>query len=830
MGREEDKLMKKKFKEEASLNPDKYYPTNFLKENGFQRQKCKKSGIYFWSITKRDVCGDPSVCGGFSFFGSSPAKKSLSYVETYKEFSKHMNKRGYEPIDRYSVVARWRDDTDFVQASIYDFQPFVVSGEVEPPSKKLVVPQFCLRFNDIDNVGITMSHFTGFVMIGQHTFLEEHEWEPEKYFKDLFEFFTEVMLIPKEELIIHEDSWAGGGNLGPCLEIFCRGLELANQVYMMYEIKDMKKIPLKVKVLDMGMGHERVSWFSQGKLTAYDATFPDVMQKLRKITKIKIDEDFFSKYINVGAMLNFDEIEDEEKTWKEVADKVSLSVIELKSKLAEIKALYSVAEHSRSLLVAISDGALPSNVKGGHNLRVILRRALEFIDENNWDINLEDVCEWHANYLKAYFPELLENLDHVKNIIRIEKEKFYSNKEKNKKIIEKLSDFSVNNLLKLYDSHGITPKEIEVILNRKLDVPSNFYAMLGELHEKEDNKTQTTKEKVGTKANKTNVLYFDHYDYVLFKADVLEIIKKEDKYFVALNQSAFYPTSGGQLHDTGSINGCRVLDVLKEGSVTLHVLDEVNFKVGEKVKCEIDFDRRLQLTQHHTATHIMTGSCRKILGEHIWQAGASKTLEKGRLDITHFEQLELEDIKKIEDLCNKVISMNLPVTSTILKRNVAEKLYGPRIYQGGAVPGKELRIVSVEDFDIEACGGTHVPVTGDVEFLKIMKTSKIQDGVVRIEFVAGEKAKKILKEEKDVLSELETLLLCEKEQIPGRTLELFSMWKKARKNKLEKLEFKSQEKTKENILKVSAENLKTQPEHVLKTVKKFLKDIETKLK
>ena len=230
-----DKQVKKKFKIVASENPDKYYATKVLRKEGYLRKQCK-CGTFFWTtVNNRLVCGDPKCSGGFNFFEDNPASKPLDYIEVWKEFSKHMTNRGYTPINRYSVVARWRDDTDFVQASIYDFQPYVVNGEIEPPANPLVVPQFCLRFNDVDNVGVTMSHNTGFVMIGQHAFMDSSNWNQDKYFQDLLDWFIVILGIPKEELILHEDAWAGGGNFGPCMEIFSRGVELGNQVYMLYE-------------------------------------------------------------------------------------------------------------------------------------------------------------------------------------------------------------------------------------------------------------------------------------------------------------------------------------------------------------------------------------------------------------------------------------------------------------------------------------------------------------------------------------------------------------------------------------------------------------------
>ena len=817
-----DKEIKKKFKKEASKNPDEYYATRFLKNKGYERKKCS-CGTYYWSKNNQEVCGDPSCSGGFRFLQDNPCNKKLSYKEVWHEFEKHMNSYGFKSIKRYSSVARWRDDTDFVQASIYNFQPYVVTGEVKPPANPLIVPQFCLRFNDIDNVGITMSHFTGFVMIGQHAFMSPEDWNQEEYFKSLYEFFTKTLGIAEKELIMHEDAWAGGGNYGPCMEIFSKGMELANQVYMLYQKDEEGERELEIKVLDMGLGHERVAWFSQGTSTSYDAVFPNVMQKLYKKTNLHPDSEFLKKYTPLGAYLNLDEVEDIEQTWKDVSKKLNISLEELKNKIEPLSALYSVAEHTRTLLFAISDGALPSNVKGGYNLRVILRRALGFIKKYDWDLDLGEIAELHAEQLKSLFPELQENLEHVKKILSVEKQKYSENQKRNKKIIEKLQNINEDKLIELYDSHGITPEDLK---HKKIKTPENFYTLVSERHEQKKESVEKKKH-YHFKTKSQTVMYYQHYDLVEFKAEVKETLKEGSDYLVVLDKTAFYPTSGGQEHDTGSIDGYEVTDVFKQGSLIIH---RVKGKPEGSVKCSIDFDRRLQLTQHHTATHILTGSTNKILGSHVWQAGAAKTLEKGRLDITHYQHISEKQLMEIETKANEIINKNLPVNLSFMSRDKAEARYGIRIYQGGAVPGDELRIVNIEGFDVEACGGTHVNVTGDVEHIKILRTSKLQDGIVRIEFVAGMAAKKLIRQNHELLVKSAELLNCEIKQLPSRAEELFKQWKKARKNKLDKLELKSEEEYRGDVLKKTSEVLKTQPEHVLKTIKRFLDDINGKEK
>src|SRR3989338_3520969 len=293
-----DKEIKREFKAKASLQPERFYPISVLKEEGFGRKKCTVCGTFFWSVEEsRTVCDDPSHSGGFRFFDNPPAKKEMDYVGVWKEFAKHFKKRGYIPIERYPVAARWRQDTEFVQASIYDFQPYVVSGEVEPPANPLTVPQLCLRFNDIDNVGITGAHYSCFVMIGQHAFEPPEKYNQKKYFEDIHSWLKDGLGLPNGEITYHEDAWAGGVNFGPCIEFFSRGLELGNQVYMMYEQTPAGSKELNLKVLDMGMGQERNAWFTKGVSTSYETTFPSVAKKLYKIAGIKVDKEIVRKFL-----------------------------------------------------------------------------------------------------------------------------------------------------------------------------------------------------------------------------------------------------------------------------------------------------------------------------------------------------------------------------------------------------------------------------------------------------------------------------------------------------------------------------------------------------
>ncbi len=738
--------LKKEFKRKAQEEPEKYYPTEVLRENGFARKKCKSCGGYFWTPTEREVCGEPACSGGYTFIGNTPAKTKMDYIETWRRFAELFKKLGYTPIPRYPVVARWRDDTDFVQASIYDFQPYCVSGEIDPPANPLVVPQFCLRFNDIDNVGITGRHYTGFVMIGQHAFMPPKEYKPNDYLRHIYTWLVEGMKLPKEEIQFHEDAWAGGGNLGPSMEFFSRGLELGNQVYMQYEVKDSGIKELGIKVLDMGMGQERPAWFTNATATSYEATFPTVAKKLYSATGINPDEELLKRFLPYSGMLDVEE-KGVEKAWAEIAGGMGVDVEELKEKILPLAGIYSIGDHSRSLLFALVDGGLPSNVGGGYNLRVLARRSFDILAKFGWGVSLADVCGWHAVYLRPQYAELIAGMDEVRTILEVEEKKYKETKEKSKRISASLKgkEVGLDELVELYDSQGVSP-EMLVEEGLAIKVPEDFYIRVAERHERVEQRAQTKKFKEfdlsGIPA--TKILYYKDYSILEFEAKVLRVF--EGKY-VVLDETAFYPTSGGQLHDIGKMNDGQVLDVFKQGNVVIHRLDKAEFKEGGKVSCSIERERRRQLAQHHTGTHIMNGVARELLGEHIWQAGAEKTPAKARLDITHYQPLTGEELVAIEKRANEVIGANMRVESYIHRRDKAEEKFGFRLYQGGAVPGKEIRVVKIGDLDVEACGGTHLNYTGEAVFIKTLGSTKIQDGVVRIEYTAGDAARRYVEEE-----------------------------------------------------------------------------------
>ncbi len=741
-------LTKDWLRKEFRKNWQKYYQVEMFRSRGYERRICRSCGRPFWTCDpEREICAD-SPCVEYGFINQPITKGRWDYIKTWKLFERFFERRGHASIQRYPVVDRWRPDLYFTIASIQDFQR-IDNGVMSfvYPANPLIVPQVCLRFPDIQNVGITGKHLTSFVMSGQHAF--GYPKEKGSYFKDRclelnFDFLHGKMGIPAEELVYQEDIWAmpDFSAFGPCMETFSKGLELVNSVFMQFQKSDGNFRDLDMKVIDVGWGHERLVWFSNGTPASYDSLFGPVTDRLKKKAGIAVDQEVFDRYSRVAGSLDLGEVRDITKAKKKVADYVGIPEDELRETIEPLQAVYAIADHSRTLLFAITDGGIPSNVGGGYNLRVVLRRALSFIDEYDLDFDLVEIAKWHADYLKPMFPELQTELENMEKIINAERNKF---RETRKKIgatitalIRKRVEFDDRLLTRLYESQGITPEDIKKF-KPDIEVPPDFYEKLTESHSSLSEEGEGGKAIADVSATE-KLCYLDEFE---FDATVLKILDNN----IILDRTAFYPTSGGQEHDTGTLDGIKVLDVFKQGEVILHkVADISKFKVGQNVHGIVDKKRRRQLAQNHSAVHLVNGAARAVLGNHVWQAGSEVREDKARLDITHYSSITKEQLKMIEDLVNKKIKEGLPIEKQVVERGRAEQEYGFRVYQGGAIPQKKLRIIRMGDFDIEACGGTHCNNTREIGRVKILRTTKIQDGVVRLEFVAGDRARGVEEE------------------------------------------------------------------------------------
>ncbi|WP_371504615.1 alanine--tRNA ligase [Nitrosopumilus adriaticus] len=741
---------KKEILKEFSAEPDRYYNVKLFSEQGFVRKSCTKCGRFFWTLDSgRDLCPDDGA-DTYSFIGNPPTTKRFDYTQAWRQVEEFFVKNNHKSVSRYPVVCRWRDDLFFTIASVVDFQRVMGSKVVfEFPANPLVVPQTCLRFKDLENVGVTGRHFSSFCMIGQHSIPEgDGYWKDECVDLD-YRLLTDQFGIKKEEVVFVEDVWAGGGSFGPSLEYFVNGLELGNAVFTEFQGELGQHTTLDQRVIDMGAGLERFAWITMGTPTAYDCCFGPINQKLFNTIGIDSDSEILRKYFTEIAKV-LDDFEDLNDVRRHAIKKAGLTDDQLNKMITPLEGIYLIADHLRTLIFAITDGALPSNVGGGYNLRMMLRRINATISKLNLKLDIDDLIDTHIDYLKDTYPELDEKREDVKKILKIEAGRYEDSKVHMKKKAEKIREKgvpSVDELITLYESDGITPEYLKEV-NAIDEVPSSFYSKLSDLHQSE--KKKAIAELPLDDLAETETLFYKD-DPMEFDAKVIKVFDDH----VVLDRTSFYARGGGQEPDHGTIAGFKVTNVDKHAHVIVHKLQGGVPKEGETVKCIVDQTRRANITKNHTSTHIINASSRGVLGSWIWQHSAFKDDDHARLDITHHSSLTDEQVKQIEDAANKMVKENLTVNIDYFDRGTAEQTYGFRIYQGGVVPVKSVRIVSIEDKDVEACGGTHVKKTGDIELIKITKTKRIQDGVVRLEFVSGPNAFEYVKNQEVVLKQKE---------------------------------------------------------------------------
>ncbi len=767
--------VEKLIKTSIEKQPKKFIPFKQLEQRGFSRRKCNVCGKNFWSTSERDVCGDVSCVGHYSFLDSRITNIKLSQENIWKRFSKMFRGTGHKEIERYPVVARWRDDIFFVEAAIDDFAPYVINGVAEPPANPLIVPQICLRFNDINNVGLTGRHLTSFIMAEQAAFNTKTK---RTYFDSeaivyIYDWLTRGLGIDKNELVFNEDAWVGAGYAGNSLEFFAGGLELGNQVYMRYSVDYNGLKDLKTKTIDMGAGLNRWAWISQGTPTVYEAVFPKVIDFIKNKVSIDYPEARLKKVYKVLGQSDF-EVTDLKSVIKGISKEIGdmAGIIKM---IKDMRAVYAIADHTRTLLVAMHDGALPSNVGGGYNLRNIFRRSLDLINESGWKLDLNDVIEEHKKEFGSWFKELKEY--DASDIIKKEIERYKDFKVRTNKTVSSIikgGSVSEEEMLKLYSSNGITIDDIRheaELSGIDIALPNAFYTKINK-HEFDGPK----KLKLDTsKLAATKKLFYDEN----LHSTEAKIIKKFGDDAVVLDRTIFYPEMGGQKPDHGYIDDAKVVDVQKQEDVIIHSLETAIKKgEGKLVKLRLDVDRRELLRRHHTATHIINQACRRVLGDFVYQNGAEKDVDKAHLDITYYDNLTDAQIKAIEHMANDIVAKNLEMTVSMVDRTEAEKRYGMSIYQGGAVPSAKLRIVQIKDYDVEACGGLHCHRTGDVGVIKIVKTERIQDGVVRLVFMAYKPAINFIEDQEKIIRELSNVWGVGQNDVVETAQRFFSGWKR----------------------------------------------------
>jgi alanyl-tRNA synthetase len=784
------------------------YRLDYFEEEGFYRKECPVTGVHFWTRDPdRETCGEPPA-DDYTFIDDPGFDEEYSLEEMREAFLSFFEANDHTRIDPYPVAAnRWRDDVLLTQASIYDFQPLVTSGQTPPPANPLCISQPCIRMQDIDNVGKTGRHTMAFEMMAHHAFNSrgepgEYAYDGEVYWKDqtvrYCDEFLASMGADLDEVTYIEDPWVGGGNAGPAFEVLYRGAELATLVFMSMEqdpdgeylMKDGNRYSkMDTYIVDTGYGLERWTWVSQGTPTVYEAVYPDTIDFLKENAGIDLSDDeaaLVRRAAKLSGYLDIDEIDDLRAARADVADELGVDADELTALLEPLEEIYAIADHCRTLAYMFGDGIVPSNVSTGYLARMVLRRTKRLVDSVGVDAPLDELVDMQAERL-GY-----ENRDTIRDVVRTEERKYRETLERGSRRVEQLADdyadrgepIPVDELVELYDSHGIQPDMVEEIAasrGAEVVVPDDFYSLVADRHETAgEGPAAAARDERLQGLPETETLYYDDQERTEFEAVVLDVFDRgEEGYDVVLDQTMFYPEGGGQPADHGTLSTddvtVEVEDVQSRDGVILHRTDDDPGK-GEIVRGQVDVERRRRLMRHHTATHVIGHAARQVLGEHVRQAGAQKGTDRSRLDVRHYRRITREEVRAIERVANELVTSNLPVKIEWVDRNAAEKKHGFDLYQGGIPPGEQIRIVQV-DSDVQACGGTHVARTGDVGAIKVLTTEPVQDGVERIVFAAGEAAIEATQRTEDALYEAAEVLDVSPEEVPATAERFFEEWK-----------------------------------------------------
>lgn len=787
------------------------YRLEYFSREGFERKQCSGCAAYFWTRDHdRVTCGEPP-CEQYGFIDNPGFDEEYSLEEMRERFLSFFEDHDHTRISPYPVAAnRWRDDVLLTQASIYDFQPLVTSGETPPPANPLCISQPCIRMQDIDNVGKTGRHTMAFEMMAHHAFNvredaeDEYAYSGEVYWKDETVEYCDLFLadlgVDLEDVTYIEDPWVGGGNAGPAFEVIYRGVELATLVFMSleqdpegsYELKDGNRYsPMDTYIVDTGYGLERWTWVSQGTPTIYEAVYPEMIETLKGIAGVEYSSDeteLIHRAAKRAGYLDIDEAEDMGSAREVIADELGIDPSYLEELMGPLEVIYAIADHCRTLAYMFGDGIVPSNVGTGYLSRMVLRRTKRLCETVGVDAPLDELVDMQSERL-GY-----DNRDVIRAIVRSEVEKYAETLERGGRRVRQIAQeyssrdepIPTEELIELYDSHGIQPDMVEEIADEfavEVSVPRDFYSRVAGRHEssggRDGEERAVQSDRDYSNLPKTERLYYDDQERMEFEAVVLDVFENSDGYDVVLDQTMFYPEGGGQPADRGSLSTddetVEVTDVQLIDGVILHRTDG-NPGKGEFVRGRIDIDRRYQLMRNHTATHIIIHAARQILGDHVRQAGAQKGVRSSRIDIRHYQRISRGELKQIERLANEIVTNNSVVKQEWPHRHEAEEEYGFDLYQGGIPPGTNIRLIHVAG-DTQACAGTHVSRTGDIGAIKVLRTERVQDGVERIVFAAGSAAIKAVQELEDTLLDAADTFDVSPSEVASTAERFFEEWK-----------------------------------------------------
>ncbi len=824
---------------------EKELALEYFKTNGFVRKICKNCSSPFWTQdASKEVCGD-NPCEEYRFIGNPIFKKVYNTTTMREAYLSFFERHGHARVERYPVVARWRNDIYLTNASIADFQPHVTGGMTAPPANPLTISQPSIRLIDVDSVGKSGRHLTNFEMMAHHAFNDEKN---EIYWKDetvrlCHELLTKGLQVPSNLITYKENPWSGGGNAGPAFEVLVGGLELGTLVFMNLRIdengsivvKGEKYSPMSRRIVDTGYGLERFVWASTGKPNIYDAIYPEMTADLfaeSGVTHELGDERYrtiLAEHAKLSGIMSVDTDSKLHDLRKVVVKRLEnagykLSVEELEKMMTPLENVYAIVDHSRCLAFMIADGVVPSNVKSGYLARFLIRRTLRLMEEQKIKTPLQELVLRQFEGIRELIPkkEYFAVKETLAKIIALETTRYSETIAKGEKLVRKETarigkggKISLDKLIEFYDTHGIPPAVVQKVAGEQgiiVEVPDAFNSIIADRHSKASKKEieeaesgscgpspaiegAKIRDKDMYKFHPTKLLYYEPLHETDREGEFTVLSWKDGE--VVLDATIFYPEGGGQPCDKGYLeyNGEKfdVVDVQKVGLVVVHILDKKfctsSKPSGIKVKGVLDWARRMAHTRHHDATHVIIAASREILGPHVWQTGSQNEEDFARLDVTHYAKVSREELTKIETRANELVLEDLPIEKGFMDRIDAEKKYGFRLYQGGAPTGGWLRITNIPGVDAEACGGTHGTRTSQIGMIKIIRSERIQDGVERFIFSAGLAAVRAVQTSEKYLIEASDALAVTPETLPKSVRRFFDEWK-ARGKEIEELKTK----------------------------------------
>lgn len=724
-----------------------------------------------------------------------------------QKFLDFFKAHGHTIVKSDSLVPKADPTLLFTSAGMVQFKDYFL-GKIKKEFTRAASCQKCLRTSDIEKVGRTGRHHTFFEMLGNFSFGD--------YFKEeaiswAWEFVTEHLKINTERLWItvyteddeayliwrekiglpHErivrlgdetNFWKMGdvGPCGPCSEIIydqgdkagcgkaecnilcdCdRYIELWNLVFTQFDRQpDGSLKPLPSKNIDTGMGLERAVAIVQGKLSDFETElFSPIIDYICEFTALKYGND----------------------TQKDVYFRI-------------------IADHIRAITFLISEGILPTNEGRGYILRRLIRRAYRhgrLLNINNpFLYRLAGVV---VDLMHSTYPELKPQIQYISSVILSEERRFESTLDTGlfllSEWIEKLKNQERKEIpgdivFKLYDTYGF-PLELtaEIAAENGLTIDQEGYTRLLE--------TQQAKARAAWQSMAVEIplvfkeieAEFGDTEFLGYKkskvnAKVLALVKDEkrveksfanEEIIIVTDRTVFYAEAGGQVGDTGWIINSKgfkaeVVSTKKyAGNSILHYckIKEGTIKVGDRVTLSIDIEKRLATARNHTATHLLQASLRQVLGMHVRQAGSLVEPARLRFDFTHFQPLSQQELDKVEELVNEKILLNLPVKTYYTSLEEAQAKGAIALFDEKY--GDKVRVVQIDDFSMELCGGTHLSNTGEIGLFIITSSTAVGAGVRRIEAVTGKYAYKYIKEWKNLLERSAEDLKCDFSQIPAR--------------------------------------------------------------